>query len=111
MGKLFSGRLSRKEYLIGNIISFFIFLLGIIILYIFATSTGLIIFFFILALNIFLSYSLGIRRAHDIDESGNWYFFFDKASIWFRKKGDPAENQYGLPPSGKIDLLHILGFT
>ena len=108
--KDFQGRSSRSEYwwavlsvtlisaLLGFIVGFFGAMAGLSM-----TTTQLLL----VPIQIFLtiaSFALVIRRLHDTDRSGWWYFIFLTVIgilvliIWYCQKGTDGENRFGKDP-------------
>ena len=108
--KDFHGRSSRSEYwwavlsvtiisaLLGFIVGFFGALAGLPM-----TTIQLLL----VPIQIFLtiaSFALVIRRLHDTDRSGWWYFIFLTVIgiivliIWYCQKGTDGENRFGKDP-------------
>lgn len=97
---VFSGRAPRAEF-------WYFALFTIVISVIlnaasFALNMGAILSS-VFSLVIFLpSLSVAVRRLHDLDRSGWWYWIllvpvigFILLIVWFCRKGEPAPNQYG----------------
>ena len=108
--KDFQGRSSRSEYwwavlsvtlisaLLGFIVGFFGAMAGLSMI-----TTQLLL----VPIQIFLtiaSFALVIRRLHDTDRSGWWYFIFLTVIgilvliIWYCQKGTDGENRFGKDP-------------
>jgi uncharacterized membrane protein YhaH (DUF805 family) len=121
---VFNGRARRKEYwywyLFNFIISIFISVVSFVISYSTGTETdtgmgwfGLFIYL------VFIIYSLGViipnlavtvRRLHDTNRSGWWYFislipFIGGLLllIYLIEDGTPGDNQYGPDPKTEIE--------
>ncbi len=109
----FSGRAPRKEYwmftliyiiiaIVGAVLDAFIFGLGV-------ESVGVLGGIIALG-HIIPSIAVGVRRLHDTNRSGWWYFiiFIPLIGIlvmlyWMIKASDPGDNQYGPNPYGVAD--------
>lgn len=106
---VFTGRARRKEYWMFFLFNMIFMIVAVIIDSILGTSFeysiyGLVAILYVLAM-IVPSLSITVRRLHDIDKSG-WYYFLSLipiiGSIWLLillcKEGDKAENKYGADP-------------
>ena len=56
-------------------------------------------------INFFYIYALGVRRCHDVGDSG-WFAF----PAYYEGDGDKHTNKYGKPPKSGIDFKSIFGF-
>ena len=121
----FEGRASRFELFMGILCyiivnSFVAIILSAMVFGLaFIGASFLTIVDFSLLMGFFLlwttvaSYSLSVRRFHDINKSG-WFlilafipvvnfFWFFVTIYWHCKKGDSGENQYGSDPQNRYD--------
>ena len=110
MKKLFTGRINRRNYLIGIVVYFLIALVAVIVssltLKAGLATAQLFGYFFG-----FLYIRLAVRRLHDIGYSG-WYVLFIFIPVAFPLYllligGQKQDNKYGTAPSQKIDFLAI----
>jgi uncharacterized membrane protein YhaH (DUF805 family) len=113
----FNGRSRRKEYWMFALFNFiFIFaamildnLLGLTFK-IYGVSLGYGILYAIYALFVFIpGLAISVRRLHDLDKSGAWYFIILVpliGSIWFLillcTEGTRGANNYGEDPKGNV---------
>ncbi|WP_027397457.1 DUF805 domain-containing protein [Anaerovibrio lipolyticus] len=99
LSTLWSGRINRKDYIIGNILFFIAFFPCFFI------DNDLIIQIF--GLILFIAWEIfSIRRFHDVDKAGFYIIFLCTpiVGLFFFiylifKKGTSGENQYGPEPS------------
>lgn len=102
---VFTGRARRAEYW-----TFTLFHTGLILFLYHANSDELVSTFKILGICLVLeliflipSYSVAVRRLHDVNVSG-WFVFIPIVTFFLSfKEGDKSENKYGLNP--KDDLI------
>jgi uncharacterized membrane protein YhaH (DUF805 family) len=126
--RLFSGRINRRNFIVGTIsiwILYFLglFLLGFILALLFGesfvndtNSTYMAVLAVIIAY--FYNASLSIRRLHDINQSG-WVLLAAVIPLvnililclLIFQKGHSGKNQYGNEPNPKIDLLNGFGIA
>lgn len=100
----FEGRASRSEYWW---FALFQAILSLLISVIFGSGTTGIILSSIVGLALFMpALGLCVRRLHDINKSGWWYFIglvpivgFILLIVWFCKPSDVTPNQYGPVPN------------
>ncbi len=119
---LFSGRLSRRSYIIGLFCVYAVtILLGIVIKMVMDSGVpviGVLMYYVVLIASIVLPISLLIRRLHDVGKSGwfgllllvpivNLYVIY----LLLIKTGDAGNNTYGAPPSNAKFPKEILGLT
>lgn len=109
---LFSGRMGRKNYLLG-----FLLYTVVIILTQLLISEGSGIHLLLAKVGIiwfvaFISISMFIRRLHDLGRSGWWYLlnFVPLVNIIFffyvaLKAGEKSTNEYGSVPPGNVHFL------
>lgn len=120
--ELYSGRIGRKDYTLGQL------LIGVIPAVLFSVMGGIIsssipsffivtfsIFIFIvLILCVTLSFSLHVRRFHDLGLSGYHVFLLFipilNLSIFalFLKKGEENQNEFGEKPAEQTIFLKVL---
>lgn len=128
--KLFTGRINRKNWLLGflavTIIPFALIfsvdiIWGYILLSIHATGLGVSSWIIIAVLAIIaiasalITISLSVRRFHDIGNSGWWIFLGATPYIGFLvlfylliRQGKPTANKYGDKPSQAANLWAII---
>ena len=101
----FSGRASRSEYWFWVLFSFLVIFAGAVIDS--AAGTGYA-FYAIAVLALFLpSLSVLIRRLHDLNRSGGWYWIAliplvgaIMLLVWMCTEGTRGDNSYGSNPLG-----------
>lgn len=104
---LFKGRLNRRNYLLGFIIQW--------IIYIILTSILENAFFILFALFFFMGFSLNARRLHDLGYSG-WFNlliiipFVGLLLLLYLliAPGQKIENKYGLPTASSLNFRKTL---
>ncbi len=111
--RLFKGRITRLDYFLGSVLAgIAAWAIALIFETLFGSVVGAVAFMLVYALLILVSFSLVVRRLHDIGVSGWWSLlllvpFVNLAFglyILFRR-GAQVENAFGsVPPSG-VDLL------
>jgi len=103
---VFSGRASRKEYWMFSLFNIIImFVLGLILAVIGITYEKADLLVNIYSLAVALpSIAVTIRRMHDVNKSG-WYFFVPLYDLILAlRAGTEGDNKYGSDPK-KIDSL------
>ena len=114
----FQGRSSRAEYWWAYLGLILIIIVPYILVGIFASMgitaiaglIGLLLLIFYLAI-IIPSIAIVVRRLHDLDKSGWWYFIALVPLIggllllwWFCQPGTKGPNTYGDDPYGGVDV-------
>lgn len=113
---LYSGRVNRRTYIVGLLLSSLIFIIismlspivmsSLPVNYYLAKTYVAGTLFFVLAWVVYI-YSLHIRRLHDRGHSG-WWVLLLPIDIWLNLlvKGDARANMYGEPPPKEIVFLN-----
>ena len=128
MSKLYGGRIARMNYFLGSLFVAFSWLLLLIVIitlmHIAAVILGLIdlfatiflfIYFLLVLVGLFFSFSLAVRRSHDLGQSG-WMallMFVPVANIIYTLcllfvKGNNNANQFGPTPTKGIGFIDDL---
>ncbi len=104
---LFKGRLNRRNYLLRFIVQWIIYYILIII---FENAS-----FILLILFLFMGFSLGTKRLHDLGYSGwfNLLIIIPFIGLFlliylFLAPGQKTENKYGLATAGSINFRKTL---
>ncbi len=114
--RLFVGRIARLNYFLGSVIAgLAAWAIVLIVAVLFGRTAGAIALMIIYAILILISFSLVVRRIHDLGWRGWWSFlmlipFVNLAFglfILFRR-GAQMPNAYGPVPSAAVDLLGSL---
>jgi uncharacterized membrane protein YhaH (DUF805 family) len=120
--RLFSGRVNRKNYLVGLLlfyISTFVFsyVMGVFLSGSMTTEQLEEISWVPVLLTFPFGLSFAVRRAHDIGKTGAYLLLnlipvvgFIIALNILLKAGDRETNQFGEPPGSSVDLGRLLGF-
>ena len=115
---LFSGRINRKEYVVGLLLTHATpIVLGGLLQGVNAAADsailGVVLDAIFLALLVF-DFSILIRRVHDLGKSGHylWFFLVPLFNLYVIYqivfvKGEPGKNAYGAEP-GKLPFWHEL---
>lgn len=114
----FQGRSSRAEYWWAYLGLILLILVPYVLIGIFASIgagaiaglIGIVLFIFYLAI-IIPGIAIVVRRLHDLDKSGWWYFIALVPLIgallllwWFCQPGTKGPNTYGPDPLGGVDV-------
>lgn len=116
----FSGRLNRKPYILRSLLAIFLpVILAIVLFYVFAGGfkpaqeylhkdllwLHVVLHSLLIILAIFMVFSLGVRRCHDLDKSGWWlllgavpYINIAWGLYLACKRGTVGPNRYGADP-------------
>ena len=101
----FKGRASRAEYWLFGLFQLILACIICFIQIIMQESAFLTIISLIPYISLPAAISVFVRRLHDVNRSGWWYWIaftiigaFFPLLYWSIKPSDPHENQYGLPP-------------
>ena len=115
---LFRGRINRRSYLVGILVSYSAFLVPLFILSriplttVVAAIIGLVVLLLGWVAGFLFSISLTIRRFHDFNKSGSYYLwlFVPFINVYFEfllffEEGTVGLNRYGPPPRPSIELF------
>jgi len=115
---LFRGRINRRSYLVGILVSYSAFLVPLFIFSriplntVVAAIVGLVVLLLGWMAGFLFSISLTIRRFHDFNKSGSYYLwlFVPFINVYFGfllffEEGTVGLNRYGPPPRPSIDLF------
>jgi uncharacterized membrane protein YhaH (DUF805 family) len=104
----FEGRIRRTEYLVSLLAYLAVY--GVVE-FLSAFTHGAVFILFLPA--IWLMIAQGVKRSHDINNSG-WYILIPFYGLWLLfKEGDKGMNQYGEDPKGFVDSneIYAIGST
>ena len=115
---LFRGRINRRSYLVGSLVSYSAFLVPLFIFSriplttVVAAIIGLVVLLLGWMAGFLFSISLTIRRFHDFNKSGSYYLwlFVPFINVYFEfllffEEGTVGLNRYGPPPRPSIELF------
>ena len=102
----FRGRLNRKPYIMRSLVAIFLpVILAFVLFYLFAGGLHVTVHSLLIILAIFMGFSLGVRRCHDLDKSGWWlllgavpYINIAWGLYLACKRGTVGPNRYGDDP-------------
>jgi uncharacterized membrane protein YhaH (DUF805 family) len=104
----FSGRASRSEFWFFNLFHFIIVCVACALI-----PVGIALLVFSALANLLPSLSVTVRRLHDTDHSGWWYWILlvpilgpILLLVWFCTKGSEGANDFGGNPLGDSQLLY-----
>ena len=120
ISNFFTGRINRRNYAVV----FIVLNIAYIMMYSYRTEglpkewATLIPTLLIMLVLVILSWSIAIRRFHDIGKSG-WYMLLLFLPILnlilpiylLFKSGDVSANKYGTPPKSRIDIADIFSLN
>ncbi len=115
---LFRGRINRRSFLVGILISCSLFLIPLLIVsrVPFKTGVAAVVALFVLLLGWVCGFlfSLSIRRFHDFNKSGLYYLwlFVPFVNVYFGfllffEEGTVGLNRYGQPPGPSVELFSV----
>ena len=120
ISRLFSGRITRVNYLFGNIfLSTGVWILAVVLFSAtlsFSEIASFLLYIFSIALIIFYNISFAVRRFHDIGRSAYnlLWLLVPFVSLYFYvvllfKSGERKTNKYGEDPERKLCIQNLLG--
>jgi len=118
--KLFTGRLSRKDFFLSLLITYLLLIIFLSILSVLivllvgeiSNAFGIIGIMLLLIFGWIIIFSLLVRRAHDFNAPawiGIILIFIPLGLLYLLfKKGDTEANKYGNPPEHKFNFFKII---